>query len=409
MASKPILVRVESRRRPVALFVHGPRNMGGDSVAVLRAVQRMDHSVIDPIVVASPDCEAWDAFKATADATGTRIFGIDMGVQDTESGTVPRPAVDQALVTARALAKLIGLIRRQRVNVIYTLDRSRAVILATTAAKLTQRGLVFHAHWAYYPSSRVRKATVRAADIVIAGSEFIRREYVKLGIPDSQMRTVYNGVDLTKFGGAGDPASARAQLGISPEERMVLVSARLSRFKGQLELVEAMPAVLEKYPNTRFVCAGYDSVEFGDVAVPPGCATMGDVLRHRATELGVADRLLLPGAMSNIADLYQAADVVALPSWEEPMGLATLEAMSSGAAVVASRAGGVPEAVDDGDTGLLVPPRSPQQLAEGINRLLADPELRQRLGKAAQVRVRGTFTIDRYARDIQDTLIAAAR
>jgi glycosyltransferase involved in cell wall biosynthesis len=69
----------------------------------------------------------------------------------------------------------------------------------------------------------------------------------------------------------------------------------------------------------------------------------------------------------------------------------------------------VPEAVDDGETGLLVPPRAPQQLAEGINKLLSDPALRERLGKAAQVRVRSTFTIDRYARDIQDTLIAAAR
>src|SRR5215216_5762684 len=104
------------RRRPVALFIHGPRNMGGDSVAVLRAVQRMDHATIEPLVVASPACEAWDAFKATADATVTRIFGIDMGVQDTESGTVPRPAAAQAVVTASAVARLVQLIRRERVN-----------------------------------------------------------------------------------------------------------------------------------------------------------------------------------------------------------------------------------------------------------------------------------------------------
>jgi glycosyltransferase involved in cell wall biosynthesis len=136
---------------------------------------------------------------------------------------------------------------------------------------------------------------------------------------------------------------------------------------------------------------------------------MGDVLRHRATELGVADRALIPGAMSNIADVYQAADVVALPSWEEPMGLATLEAMASGAAVVASNAGGVPEAIDDGQTGLLVPPRSPVQLAQAIKRILGDPALSKRLGQAAQQRVRNMFTIERYARQLQDALIAAAR
>jgi len=396
-------------RPPVALFVHGPRNMGGDSVAVLRAVQRVDHQVIEPIVVASPDNEAWDAFKATADATNTRIFGIDMGVQDTESGTIPRPSGEQALVTASAVSKLVQLIRRERVNVIYTLDRSRAVILAALVAKLARTGLVFHAHWAYYPSSRVRRAVVNSADIVVAGSEFIRRVYRQLGIPDSKMTTIYNGIDLKKFGGPADPVAARQDLGISVEDRMILLSARLSRFKGQLELVQAMPDVLAEFPNARFVFAGYDSAEFGDLQVPTGCSTMGDVLRHRATELGVADRALIPGAMSNIADLYQAADVVALPSWEEPMGLATLEAMASGAAVVASNAGGVPEAIDDGQTGLLVPPRSPVLLAQAINRILGDPALSKRLGQAAQQRVRNTFTIERYARQLQDALIAAAR
>jgi glycosyltransferase involved in cell wall biosynthesis len=384
---------------PVVLFVHGPRNVGGDTTVLLHTLEHLDRSRLTPIVVATPGCEAWSSLTAGP----VRCIPLDMGVTGTDPGSPRRSRAGDALVVARALAQLLRIIRRERVDTIYTIDRSRAVLMAAAAARLTRTRLVFHAHYPYYPSARWSVAVVRSADTVVAISEFIRREYVARGIDPRRIRVVYNGIDAARFAEPTDVDATRASLGLSPDEKLVLLPGRLSRYKGQVELVEATPAILAAEPRTRVVFAGYDSPELGDLVVP-NAASVGAVLRLRADALGVADRVLLTGATNRMAELQAAADVVAVPSWSEPFGLVVAEAMAARKPIVGAAAGAIPELVTAEVSALLVPPRDPPALAAAVVRLLRDRALAERLATEAQRVVRERFTIERYAAEIQDVL-----
>ena len=386
--------------RPVAVFVHGPRNVGGDSTVLLHTLEHL--SALDAVVVASPSGEAWDRLQHLRPRI--RLIGLDMGVTGTDPASPRRSRQADAAVFAAALAQLVGIILRTRATVVYTLDRSRAVLLATLAAKLTRRRLVFHAHYPYYPSTRWTQRVVRAADTVVAISEFIRDEYVKRGIDARKIRVVYNGIDADRYAPRSDPAATRAALGLEPDERLLLLPGRLSRYKGQLDLLEALPLILEHEPRVRAVFAGYDSPELGDVSVP-GLGSVGAVLQFRASELGVTERILLTGPTSQMAELMAAAEVVVVPSWAEPFGLVVAEAMAAGRPIVAARAGAIPELVSDEESALLVPPRDPNALATAVVRVLEFPELATRLATAAQHVVREKFTIDRYASEIEAVLL----
>lgn len=393
----------------VVLFVHGPRNVGGDSVVMLRTIECLDAGSMRAVAVVSPGGEPWRRFQELAGLGRVHLYGVDMGVSETDPGSRPRRRLGQAVASLRALPTLVGIVRKERVDVVYTLDRSRSVLIAALVARLLRRGLAFHAHYPYYPSSRWSAAVVRAASVVIAISEFIRHEYERRGIPGGRIRTVLNGIDTRAVReGGGDPALTRRRLGLAGDDPVVLLPGRLSRYKGQLELVESMPKVLAAFPNAQFLFAGYDSPELGDLRVP-GCSTIGQVLERRTAELGVSRQAHFLGATSGMSELYAAADVVVVPSWAEPFGLVVVEAMAAAKPVVGTDAGAIPELVQGGTTGLLVPPREPVALAAAIERLLRDPALRRRMGEAARARADEHFSIERYCTEIHRALLDAAR
>jgi glycosyltransferase involved in cell wall biosynthesis len=394
-------------RRPVVHFVHGPRNVGGDTTVLLHTLEQLDQRLVDPLVVATSSGEAWERFLALQAAGTTRLIGLDMGVTGTDAGSPHRSRAADALVVGGAFARLLAILIRERVDVVYTLDRSRAVLLATAAARLLGRGLVFHAHYPYYPSARWSVAVVRAAHRVVAISEFIRREYEQRGIDPRRIEVIYNGIDVEQNTARGDPAVTRAQLGLADDERLVLLPGRLSRYKGQLDLLEALPAILQRVPRARLVFAGYDSPELGDLVVP-NAGTVGAVLDLRARELGVTERVIQTGPTDQIAEMCAAADVVVTPSWAEPFGLVVAEAMAAGKPIVCAAGGAIPELLEDGVSGLLVPPHDSTALAAAVVRLLEDPALGARLAARAQRVVREKFTIERYAAHLQAVLIDVA-
>jgi glycosyltransferase involved in cell wall biosynthesis len=399
---------MSDQHRTVVLFVHGPHNVGGDSMVLLRTVEHLDRTSFDPVVVATPDCEAWERLRALAETGAVRLYPLNAGVWGED--TPNRSRHTQALLMARAIGELIQLIHRESVDVVYTLDRSRVVALATIAARLLGRGVVFHAHCPYYPSSRFRTAIVRAADAVVVVSDFIQREYAQRGIPAVRMHTILNGVDISRYGAPSDRQGLRRELGMSPEELLVLVPARLSRAKGQWELLDALPTVLRSFPDVRVVFAGWDTPEFGDLATlaSPADSSFRALLERRAAELGVANQIVFPGSVRDMPALYAAADIVALPSWVDPCPLSVIEAMASGRAVIGAAEGGIPELIASEHTGLLVPARQPEALASALIRLLSDAPLRQRLEQAAQAHAREHLSIQQYCSSLEAVLLSVA-
>jgi glycosyltransferase involved in cell wall biosynthesis len=234
----------------------------------------------------------------------------------------------------------------------------------------------------YEPPSRSAywqlRALARGVDRYLAVSRDIADELVeRLGWPAAKIEVLYNAVDPARFE-VEAPAGLREELG-AVGRPLVLTAARLDAQKGHPFLLRALAAV----PEAVLALAGEG----------PERRALEDL----AAEVGVADRVRFLGRREDVPQLLAACDVFALPSLYEGSSLAVLEAMAARRALVSSAIGGTDELVEDGRSGLLVPPGDAAALAAALRRLLADPELREELAANARERVERELTRERMA------------
>lgn len=229
------------------------------------------------------------------------------------------------------------------------------------------------------------------ADGVICVSRTVREQtdrYCRL----APRHVVHDGFDLAAF--LASPAVPRGallqRLGLDPAVRVVASLGGLQRRKGQLDLVEAFATLAGRYPDLCLVLAGGHNDEEYVLSIVEAVA------RH-----GLAGRVSLPGGLSDPVSLLRAAEVVVQPSLSEGFGLGVLEAAAAARPVVATRCGGPEEVLEDGVSGLLVPPADPPALARALDSLLCDPERARRIGEAAARRA-ASF-------DVRSTAAAIAR
>jgi glycosyltransferase involved in cell wall biosynthesis len=223
-----------------------------------------------------------------------------------------------------------------------------------------------------------------AVDVVIAISEGVRAALLQAGVRPDRVRVVPSGVDLARVAAPADARErVRGAWGVGRDDVVVLVPGALERRKGHAVLLEAAErlAASGEGRRLRWIFCG-DGGE-------------RDALVRAAMPLG--DAVRFEGFRDDIGACLAAADVVALPSLHEGLGVAALEGAAAGRPVVASRVGGLVEAVADGETGILVAPADPAALAAAVGRLAADADLRARLGDAGRARVVARHSIARMA------------
>jgi len=213
----------------------------------------------------------------------------------------------------------------------------------------------------------------------IAISTAIRDILLRTGVAAERVRVVPSGVDPERPQ-PGTGARLRAEWGVGPDETLVGNIAHFADHKGQRYLVEAIPRVLERHPSVRFAIVGEGELETD--------------LKTRAARLALGSRLLFPGFRRDVEAVMDALDVFVLPSHLEGLGTIVLDAMMAGKPVVATRTGGVPDVVEDGETGLLVPPRDPTALADALCRVLDGPEDAARRAEAARRVAVARFSVD---------------
>ena len=303
---------------------------------------------------------------------------------------------------------------RARERVTYDVIYSHYWLSAEAGAILAQRWDVPHAAMFHTlaevklrarasesePRERIEaeQRLVRGLDRIVAATEHERRLLMQIyRVPSSRVAVVPLGVDLDQFQPRSQ-AEARAALGIDPDERMVLAIGRIEPLKGFDILIRSM-AQLSDRSNVVLSIIGGDDRASRELAA----------LRAVAEEVGVTDsvRLLGPRPHEDLPAYYNAADVVAVPSFYESFGLVAVEAMASGVPVVASRVGGLASTVADGRTGYLIPWRCPEPFAEKIELLLRNEELRRALGRAAAERMR-SYSWTEVARSVGAVLESLA-
>lgn len=260
--------------------------------------------------------------------------------------------------------KLAMLARRLQADVIHT-HLSTASLLSAFAGKLAKIPTVAHAHGMNSPTC------FRFSDRVIAVSEAAKRHLVGQGMPEAQVTVVHNGIDISTFA-PGDKNAAKAAAGLGENESVLGIFGRLSPEKGHAVAVEAFAQTLREYCHSRLLLVGDGKQR--------------EPLETQCRELDIIDYVQFLGFCDDIKPLMTACDVVLVPSLKEGFGLAAVEAMALESPVIASATGGLPEIVVEGLTGLLVQPGSPEALSAAMGRLLSDPKLRLRMGKAGRER-----------------------
>lgn len=226
----------------------------------------------------------------------------------------------------------------------------------------------------------LRSALWRARRI-IAVSQAVARSAEAVAPIRGRLTVIPNGVDLDHFApaAASDRESARKDLGIPRDAPVALCVARLSPEKDVGNFIEAAALLAPLLPQTRFLVAG------GGPLLP--------TLRYQVGILRLEPQLTLLGRQDDIPRLLTASDLLCLPSREEGLPLAALEAMAAGLPVVASAVGGLPEAIEEGVTGRLVPPRAPAALAAALRDLLADSAGARAMGRAGRERAAERFSL----------------
>jgi glycosyltransferase involved in cell wall biosynthesis len=213
---------------------------------------------------------------------------------------------------------------------------------------------------------------------VVAISEGVRAVLIESGVDASRIHLVASGVEPDLFTPSTTTrAAARVRYGVADDMRLVVVVGALEERKGHAVLLDALSMLAD--PRLRVLCAG------------EGAARAA--LEARRAALGLDDTVRFLGRVDDIATLLAAADLMVMPSHQEGLGVAALEAMAAGVPVIASRVGGLPEAVQDGETGILVPPGDAAALALAIARLAADRTLARCLGDRGAARVHERFTM----------------
>ena len=245
----------------------------------------------------------------------------------------------------------------------------------------------------------VNRLSSPLSDRILAVSEAVAERVIRRDrIPRARIAVVRNGIE------AVEPAPRwgrrlRRRLGIGDDEVVLLLLGRLHAEKGPDLLLEAL-ARLDGAPGPRWR------------ALLVGDGPEREALRALARQRGLGDRVLFAGARGFVAPWIEASDLLVLPSREEGLPVAPLEAMARGKPVVAARVGGSGEVVVDGLTGRLVPPEDPAALAAALSEMIGSPDLRSRFGSESLQRVRTEFSIQRMARDtlkLYDELLLSRR
>jgi D-inositol-3-phosphate glycosyltransferase len=261
----------------------------------------------------------------------------------------------------------------------------------------------------------VELSVVRAVDRLIAQCPSERAELVDdYGADRRKVVVIPSAVDVETFRPVPRDDARRA-LGLDAHEMIVVYVGRMVPRKDVRNVIRAVALLIRQASAARSFCrlsprpvaAGHACPEgtervacrlllVGGETPEPDPARTPEIgeLQRLAAELGIADRVLFAGKQQQnvLRYFYSAGDVAVTTPWYEPFGLTPLEAMACGRPVIGSSVGGITYTIADGETGFLVPPRDPEALAACLQRLLAQPELRARMGRAARARVERDFT-----------------
>jgi len=280
------------------------------------------------------------------------------------------------------LGRLSYWLRRDRIQVIHT-HLSTASLLGSLAGRLAGVPSLATVH------GLNTRTCFNYSRAIIAVSNAVKQHLVAQGMPPDLITVVHNGVDLRALSRPDASASVRAEWGLPEGAPLLITVGRLVPTKGHRDLLQALSILARdpRWQELRLLVVGA-----GPLLLP---------LQREAEQMNLAGRAVFCGFRRDVPPFLQAADIFVLPSVQEGLSLSALEAMALGKPVVACRVGGTTEVVVDGETGLLVAPGRPAELARALERLLAHPEEARAMGAAGRRRAQQAFDLEQMVTKIE--------
>ena len=227
------------------------------------------------------------------------------------------------------------------------------------------------------------KLTNPLTDVVEVNSFLGAKAIAKdLGVPKRKIEVVQSGLDLDNYPAKSKRIKVRSSLGLSHEQHLILIIGRLRHVKGVDQGLIGFEKILNKHASAHLAIAGE-----GEQLVS---------LQSLVKELGISKNVTFLGARNDLPALLSASDSVLIPSRNEGFPRVAIEAMAAGKPVVATTAGGIPEAIIDGETGILVPPNDVNAMAIALSSLIENKTLRNHLGQVGEQRARQNYSIEKY-------------
>ena len=290
-----------------------------------------------------------------------------------------------------SILSLVKLVKEKDIHIIHC--NSHGVNpYGVIAGKLTNARVICHIRDIITPD-KIKKYFLNYSDKIITISDFQKKVFSRYPTINKRVSLVYNGIDTSIFYRCKttEILKFRKKLNIGEKDFLVGCVGQISSLKGQDYLIKAVPLVLKKIPSTKFLLCG-------------------EVRRERdkgkieslVEKLGVRKNIIFLGWREDLPIVYSSLDVLAFPTLKEAFGRAAVEAMACEVPVIATRVGGVPEIVEDGKTGILIPPQTHIQLADAIIKLLQDSKMRKNMGKEGRKRVQKNFNIAKTVNGVEN-------
>lgn len=361
-----------NERKIKILFAIGRLSVGGAEKLLVRQLAALSHEQFDPRLIT--------LFPENKDSLADRVV-------------IDRCFGARSLFDIRAGIGLYRYLHREHFDVVVTSLFSANLLVRLIAILCGVPAIIAYEH-NVYPDKHpwqifVDRLLARRTRAIITDSEAARDFTAKQErIPFDTFVMLYIPPLLEEP--SRSAADVRAELRIPNEATVILTVSRLVEEKGHVYLIDAVRRVLAAHADVFLVIVGWGPLE--------------GLLKERVREFRLGDRVRIPGRM-DIKDVLPIADLYIEPAVSTDLPVAVMEAMSVGKAVIATDISEIPVFIEDMRTGLLVPPKDAPRMAEAIERLLADRELRARLGRQAQERVQ-SFSLQEYMRAFEGLVVS---
>lgn len=357
------------------VYIHGIGEIGGAEKDLLSYLELLDRNEFCPYVV----CPDTGALKSEVEKFHVPVLSSPLPPWRKWKNALERPG---------AVRKLANIFRQWRIDLVHVNDYWWAP-LAYLAGKKCGIPVVVHIRQQIEPV-RVKQYWLDRPDRLLPVSQDIEGVLHAMAVEPARVQVAYSGIDVNHFCNTEDRDAFRRRFGLKEEQPIIGTVANLAPRKGYEYLIETLVAVKEVYP----ACCCF--------IVGEGPESYKEQLVQLVNKNKLEPNVVFAGFQENVFEFLNAFDVFVLPSLMEGFGIALLEAMAMSKPIVACKVGGVPEVIEDGVTGILVPPKDSQSLAMALLKVLRDDQTKTKLGAAAREIVETKFTREAAMKRIQN-------